>query len=156
VCITRAAVAYEKLREEMDTYSARNNGCPAQVFLCNMGSLKVHKARADFSNGFFSAGGYEVMSPRGFSIAADAAKAFAQTSAHIAVICSTDDKYPTIVPDLVKELRAKRPDAFIILAGYPQDQVEAHKASGVNEFIHIRCDAVAVLKKCHKEAGVER
>ncbi|MDB6058938.1 MAG: methylmalonyl-CoA mutase, partial [Verrucomicrobiales bacterium] len=85
-----------------------------------------------------------------------AANAFAETAARIAVIYSIDDKYPTVVPDLVKELRAKRPDVFVILAGFPQDQIEAHKRSGVNDFIHIRCDAVAVLKKCHKEAGVER
>jgi methylmalonyl-CoA mutase len=156
VCITRAAVAFENLRAEMDAYAARNNGCPARVFLCNMGALKEHKAHADFSAGFFSAGGYDVISPRGFASAADAAKAFAETAARIAVICSIDDKYPTIVPELVKELHAKRPDAFVVLAGFPKDQVEAHKASGVNEFIHIKCDAVAVLKKCHKQAGVER
>lgn len=155
VCITRASAAYEKLREEMDGFTART-GCPAQVFLCNMGPLKEHKARADFSTGFFSAGGYDVISPCGFSSAADAADAFAQSAARIAVVCSTDDKYPTIVPDLVKQLSAKRPDLFVVLAGFPQDQVEAHKRSGVNEFIHIRCDAVAVLRKCHKQAGVER
>lgn len=155
VCITRAAASYEKLREEMDAYTARA-GCPAQVFLCNMGSLKEHKARADFSRGFFSAGGYDVVSPNGFSNATDAANAFAETAARIAVICSTDDKYPALVPDIVKALRAKRPDVFVVLAGYPQDQVAAHKAADVNEFIHLRCDAVAVLKKCHKEAGVER
>ena len=29
---------------------------PTQVFLCNMGSLREHKARADFSRGFFARG----------------------------------------------------------------------------------------------------
>ncbi|MGZ4988560.1 MAG: cobalamin B12-binding domain-containing protein, partial [Limisphaerales bacterium] len=155
VCITRASASYEKLREEMDAYTVRT-GCQAQVFLCNIGSPKEHKARADFSSGFFSAGGYDVVSRGSFSNGTDAANAFAQTAARIAVICSTDDKYPSIVPDVVKALRAKRPDVFVVLAGFPQDQISGHKAAGVNEFIHIRCDAVAVLTKCHKEAGVER
>ncbi|MDB6057497.1 MAG: methylmalonyl-CoA mutase, partial [Verrucomicrobiales bacterium] len=71
VCITRASMSYEKSREEMESFTART-GSPAQVFLCNMGPLKEHKARADFSNGFFSAGGYEVISPGSFSSASDA------------------------------------------------------------------------------------
>ena len=30
---------------------------------------------------------------------------------------------------------------IIVLAGFPQDQIEAHKKAGVDEFIHIRADA---------------
>jgi methylmalonyl-CoA mutase len=154
VCITRAAVAFEKLREAMDRQVAQT-GQPAEVFLCNMGPLKEHKARADFSRGFFSAGGFEVTSPAGFKTSAEAAVAFAASKARLAVICSTDDNYPALVPALVKELRAKRPDTIIVLAGYPQDQIEAHKAAGVDEFIHVRADAVEVLKKCQSKLGIE-
>ena len=50
---------------------------PAQVFLCNMGPLKEHKARADFARGFFAVGGYDVVSPAGFKSPAEAAEAFA-------------------------------------------------------------------------------
>ncbi|HTL58653.1 MAG TPA: methylmalonyl-CoA mutase family protein [Candidatus Limnocylindrales bacterium] len=154
VCITRAAVAFEQLREAMDRYAGRT-GKPAEVFLCNMGPLREHKARADFSSGFFAAGGYDVISPAGFKTAAEAAAAFAGSRAHLVVICSTDDKYPAVVPPLVQELRSKRPDIFIVLAGYPQDQIEAHKSAGVNEFIHIRADAVEILKKCHAQIGIK-
>jgi methylmalonyl-CoA mutase len=59
------------------------------------------------------------------------------------------------VPPLVEALRGKKPDAFIVLAGYPQDQVEAHKAAGVDEFIHIRADAAQLLQKCHAKLGIE-
>jgi methylmalonyl-CoA mutase len=70
------------------------------------------------------------------------------------VICSTDDKYPELVPVLVKALRNVRPDVQIVLAGYPQDQVEAHKKSGVNDFIHIRADALEVLKNIQSRLGI--
>ena len=125
-----------------------------QVFLCNMGSLRDYKARADFSAGFFAVGGYEVTSPRGFKTPAEAADAFAKSGAPVAVICSTDDNYPALVPALVEQLRARKPDTFVVLAGFPADQVEAHKKAGVNEFIHIRADAVALLSKLHSQLGV--
>ena len=154
VCITRAATAFEKLREAMDAYAART-GERASVFLCNMGPVREHKARADFSRGFFAAGGYEVVSPPGFKTAADAAAAFGESPCRLAVICSTDENYPALVPPLVQALRAKKPEAFIVLAGYPPDQVEAHKSAGVDEFIHIRADAVQLLQKCHSKLGIE-
>jgi hypothetical protein len=54
-----------------------------------------------------------------------------------------------------KALRAKRPDALVVLAGYPQDQVEAHKKAGIDEFIHIRADAAELLGKFHHRLGIE-
>ena len=47
------------------------------------------------------------------------------------------------------------PDTVIILAGDPQDQVESHKQSGVNEFIHIRADVLEVLSKLHSRLGIQ-
>jgi methylmalonyl-CoA mutase len=149
VCITRAAQQVEALRNGRVTE-------PTKVFLCNMGSLKEHKARADFARGFFAVGGSEATSPPGSKTPEDAAEAFAKSGSRVAVICSTDENYPTLVPPLVKALRAKRSDAIIVLAGYPQDQVEAHKAAGVDEFIHIRADAVQLLSKINGLVGVQK
>jgi methylmalonyl-CoA mutase len=70
------------------------------------------------------------------------------------VICSTDENYPGLVPALTRSLRARSPDAFIVLAGYPQEQVEAYRKAGVNEFIHIRADAAELLAKFHAELGL--
>jgi methylmalonyl-CoA mutase len=149
VCLTRASAQFEALRAAMNRRPA-----PTQVFLCNMGSLKEHKARADFARGFFSVGGYEVISPAGFNTPEDAATAFFKSKAPVAVICSTDENYPALVPALVAEIRAHKPDALIVLAGYPQEQIEAHKKSGVDEFIHLRADALEVLTKIHNQLGI--
>ena len=35
----------------------------------------------------------------------------------------------------------------ILLAGYPADQVDAHRRSGIDDFIHVKADAVEVLKR---------
>jgi len=149
VCITRASAGIERLRAAMNRQPS-----PAQVFLCNMGPLKEYKARADFARGFFAVGGFDVASPAGLATPEAAAEAFAASGARVAVICSIDDKYPTLVPPLVSALRAKRPDAIIVLAGYPTEQVEAHSKSGVNEFIHVRANALEVLSKIQSQLGI--
>ncbi len=123
-----------------------------QVFLCNLGPLREHKARADFSRGFFAMGGYEVVSPEGFKTPEAAAAAFAQSQANVAVICSTDDNYPALVPPLAAAIRAAKPQAIIVLAGYPEDQLEAHKKAGVDEFIHLRANALEVLRRISQQA----
>lgn len=151
VCITRAAKPIEELRAAMN----RRAGGPAKVFLCNMGPLKEHKARADFSRGFFSVGGYDVVSPAGFKTPEDAVAAFAKSGADIAVICSVDDNYPALVPALTAGVRAQKPGATIVLAGYPTEQIEAHKKSGVDEFIHLRADVVEVLSRIHERLGIK-
>jgi methylmalonyl-CoA mutase len=154
VKLRRAAERFERLREAMAKRQNRD-GHAAKVFLCNLGGLRDYKARADFSRGFFAAGGYEVISPEGFATPEDAADAFGKSKARIAVICSTDEKYPGLVPQAVRAIRAVRPDTVIVLAGYPQDQVEAHRQAGVDEFIHVRADAAEVLGKFHSRLGID-
>ena len=145
VCLGRVAAPIEGLRAAMN----RRAGGPAKVFLCNMGALKEHKARADFSRGFFSVGGYEVISPAGFKTPEDAVTALLKSHADIAVVCSTDELYPVLVPALTEEIRSQKPGTIIVLAGYPQEQIEAHKQAGVDEFIHIRADVHEVLARIH-------
>jgi methylmalonyl-CoA mutase len=154
VGIARASVDFDRLRAATDRYVASGHQRP-KAFLCNMGPVKEHKARADFSRGFLSVAGYEIVSPAGFKTLPEAIEAFGKSAAEIAVICSTDDNYPALVPPLVAGLRAKRPGSLIILAGYPQEQIDAHKRSGVDEFIHIRADAKELLTGFHKRLGIE-
>jgi methylmalonyl-CoA mutase len=154
VRITRAAAPFERLRAAIERHIAKHHPRP-QVFLCNMGPLREHKARADFSRGFFTTGGYDVISPEGFGTPEAAVQAFVQSGALIAVICSTDENYPALVPSLVKGIRAARRHAVIVLAGFPKDQIEAHKKAGVDEFIYLRADAVQLLGNFHFKLGIE-
>jgi len=153
VRITRAAAAVEALRAAADRFLTRTGKRP-QAFLCNMGPLRDHKARADFSRGFLGVGGYEATSPPGFKTPEEAAAAYAASGARLAVICSTDENYPALVPPLVQCLRAINPAALIALAGCPPDQVEMLKKAGVDEFIHLRADAVEVLGRLHQALGI--
>ncbi len=145
VRVLRAAEGYEALRA-----AAQPN--PPQVWLAKFGPPKQSKARADFSSGFFAAGGYDVRQETAGAKSVDEALAQAVASkAPVVVLCSTDDTYPEIVPAFVPALKAKMPGVKIILAGYPADQIDAHKAAGVDDFIHLKVDCLAFLTNLQKE-----
>jgi methylmalonyl-CoA mutase len=142
----RGAEPFENLRAAVSASDKK------KVFLANMGPLRQHKARADFSTGFFQAGGYEVLENRGFKTPEEAAEAAKASGASVAVICSTDDTYPEIVPALVPALKAA--GMTVILAGYPTEQIEAFKQAGVDEFIHIRANCYEVLSGIATKLGI--
>lgn len=153
VLARRAGSGFEELRQAMERY-ARARGRRVRVFLANMGPLKQHKARADFCSSFFAAGGFEVISPDGFDGAPAAAEAAKAAGAEVVVICSTDETYPALVPEVVAEVRARLPQTKLVLAGYPPDQVEAHRKAGVEEFVHLRVNALEWLGRLQKSVGV--
>lgn len=138
LAVHRAAEPFEQLR------AAVNPASPPRIFLAAMGPLRQHKARADFTRGFFEVGGFDLIYPDGFDTPEAAADAALASGATAVVICSTDDTYPDIVPPLVARFKAARPDGVVILAGYPKDQIEAHRAAGVDEFIYLGADCLAL------------
>jgi methylmalonyl-CoA mutase len=70
------------------------------------------------------------------------------------VICSTDDTYPELVPPLTKAIKDAKPETTVILAGYPQDQIDAHKQAGVDDFIHLRANCYEMLVNLQQKIGV--
>ncbi len=146
--VRRAAQPFEKLRSAIEVA-----GRP-KVFLANMGPLRQHKPRADFSTGFFQIGGFDIIENRGFQRVEAALDAAEKSEAPIVVICSTDETYPEIVPVLAGLLKASRPNIVIVLAGYPKEHVEEFKKAGVDEFIHIRANCYETLRGIAKKVGV--
>ena len=70
------------------------------------------------------------------------------------VICSTDATYPEIVPELVRQVKAAKPDMLVILAGYPKEHIEAFKQAGVDQFLHVRANALELLASVQKHMEV--
>jgi len=146
----RLAGGFEQLRARAWSYAAQHGEAP-KIFLLTMGPLKQHKARADFVRGFLEPGGFAVLYPSGFETAAEAAQAAKDSGALAAVLCSTDDTYPELVPAVLAELNGALP---VILAGYPPDQVEACKSAGIADFIHVKADCGAFLAAWQQKLGV--
>lgn len=151
---TRLAEPFENLREKMAAHIKRT-GKAARVFLANNGSAGQYKARADFSRGFMEVGGFDIIDAGGFATPEEAAKAAIASKAEIVVICSTDATYPEIVPALCKIVRAAKPHTMVILAGYPKDMITTYMAMGINDFIHVKANALEILSKAQKMAGVK-
>lgn len=153
--VSRAAQPFEALRDLTDGMAASADGRP-RVFLANMGPIPQHKARADFTTGFFEVAGFEVVGNNGFETPEEAAGAAIESGATISVVCSTDPTYPDLVPPYVRKVKAEKPDAIVILAGFPRDQVDAHRESGVDEFIHMRADNYKILSRLLEVTGGKR
>ncbi len=152
--IHRGSVPFEQLRRTTTKAWTAENGEPPRVFMINMGPIPQHKARADFSTNFLNVAAFDTISNKGFSSVDEAADAALASGAKAAVICSTDADYPEIVPPLLKKIKAARPDMFIIIAGYPKEHIDAFKEAGIDEFIHIRANALDILTKLQKHLGV--
>ena len=153
VCTQRGALPFERLREATDALLARTGQRP-QIFLAVMGPLTQHKARADFATAFLGVGGFETIYPAGFNTPDDAAAAALASGASTVVICSTDATYPEIVPPLARKLKQAKPGLTVLLAGYPADHVEAFKTAGVDDFIHMNANCLALLTMLQKKMGV--
>lgn len=145
----RLAEMFEELRIASDNFKKKTGSKP-KVFLATMGPLKQFKARADFSRAFFEVGGFEIVYPNGFATTDEAAKAAIDSKAQAVVICSTDDTYPELVPPIVKGIKEKSKEIAVILAGYPKDQIDEHKKSGVDDFIYFGADAHQILSSLLK------
>lgn len=146
----RLAEMFEELKIASENYKKKTGSKP-KIFLATMGPLKQFKARADFSRAFFEVGGFEIVYPNGFVTTDEAVKAAIDSKAQAVVICSTDDTYPELVQPIVKGIKEKSKDVTVILAGYPKDQIEDHKNSGVDDFIYLGADAHQILSSLLKK-----
>jgi methylmalonyl-CoA mutase len=144
LAVHRAAEPFEVLRSRAAELREK-----PRVFLAKMGPVAQHKARADFTLGFFAVGGFEALAKRSFDHVEEAAKAAVESGAPVTVLCSTDETYPELVPAFARAVKAAKPGLTVVVAGLPADAavVAAYRAAGVDEFIHVRADVVALLGK---------
>ena len=135
----RLADHYEALRDAADAFAADTGRRPA-IFLCNLGPLRRHKARADFTRGFFQAGGFEIVSPQGFEKPEDAVDALDASAAAIAVVCGTDDDYAAHFEAYGKAIKERLPETRLVLAGHPGDNEARFRAVGMDDYIFVKSD----------------
>ncbi len=140
----RAAEPFERLRRRTAKLEVEKGRRPA-AFLAKMGPVKQHKARADFSRGFFEVGGFEVIDPDGFDSPEKAAEAAARSGARVAVLCSSDDTYRELAPPFARKIGELDDGIAVVLAGRPKDLVEELKEAGIEEFVHLGADSLELL-----------
>lgn len=149
----RGAEGFEAVRRAGDDFLGRT-GKRARVFLAKIGPAKQHKARADFSSGFFSVGGFEIDGKMSFPTAEEAADAALASGAAVAVLCSTDETYPELAPVFARRIKAANPALALVLAGHPGEREAEFRAAGFDDFIHVRSNLRTTLSQLQRLAGV--
>jgi len=145
---------FEALRARTEAYEEKT-GKTVKIFLANMGPIPQHKARADFSCGFFEVAHFEMLRNDGFQTVEEAADAAAASGAGVTVICSTDATYPELVPPLAKLIKSKCPDMMVLLAGAPAaDMKNAYIEAGVDDFISVTANCYEILERIQRERGI--
>jgi methylmalonyl-CoA mutase len=154
--VRRASEDFEELRLKALAYKEDHGHLP-KIWLANFGAPKQYKARADFSAGFISPGGFLTEQGPGAQSVEDAVEAAAKAvdqGALAVVLCSTDDTYPEIVPAFVPLFRARCPQTRLILAGYPTDHVKDFEAAGIQDFLHLRRNCLEFNQQLQEVLGL--
>ena len=149
----RLAENFESLRQAAAAFEAKNGSAP-KLFLVNLGPLRKHKTRADFTRGFFSSGGFDVIYSKGVEDPDVAAKAFAASGARVAVVCGSDDQYAEDFESFARAIKANSPDATVVLAGNPGAEEARFRGAGMNSFIWIKSDNYETNREMLEKAGV--
>ena len=142
----RAAAVFETLRRRAQKIE-NERGRDLTALMLKMGPVKQHKPRAEFATEFVSVGGFAPSAKQTFATASEAAMTAIESDADVAVICSTDETYPELVPEIARAIKAAKPAMQIVLAGLPREEamVECFRSAGVDEFIHVRAHVPDVL-----------
>jgi methylmalonyl-CoA mutase len=143
---SRGAEGYEKLRLATEHATRR-----PLAFMLTIGNPAMRRARAQFSSNFFACAGYQVKDNNGFDTAADGVKAAMEAKADIIVICSSDDEYATVAPEI---FTLTGQQAVVVVAGTPPCMDEL-KSAGLEHFISVRSDVLETLKMFNRILGIK-
>jgi len=142
----RAAEPFEQVRLATEDHVHRGGKQPV-LFVLAVGNLAMRKARAHFIANLFGCAGFEIVESTDEADLASGVKEARAAQADAVVLCSSDDEYAHLGPELVKEARSSGLQIPLIVAGNPKDLVEALKAAGIDDFVHIRSNALETLRR---------
>ena len=133
----RASEEMEKLRLSVE----KQKNKPA-VFLFTIGNVVMRKARAGFARNFFGCAGYTIIDNAGFESVEEGVSAAIESKADIAVVCSSDDEYSAIAPEIYNALNGKM---LVVVAGNPAC-IEELKSKGIELYIHVKSNITETIR----------
>ncbi|NIW78038.1 MAG: methylmalonyl-CoA mutase small subunit, partial [Calditrichae bacterium] len=102
----------------------------------------------------FGCAGYDIEDPIGYANVEEAIDAIKNQQPDIAVICSSDKEYKDLVPAIADAVLKLDNPPILVLAGYPEEEVETYKEAGVDEFIYSKCNVLNTLTRFQKKLNV--
>jgi methylmalonyl-CoA mutase len=109
------------------------------VLLLKRGDVRMKGARSNFCLNFFGCAGFDIVESEDYQDA----------GADIIILCSSDPEYLALAQEVCPKVKVP-----VLVAGYPKDQIEALQAAGVQDFVHVRSDAVQTLTKWQDKLGI--
>jgi methylmalonyl-CoA mutase len=125
--VHRDAAAFEALRN-------RTTSNAPEVLLLTLGTFAESRARAGFAANFFSAGGLRTR------------EVTQVEAAPVVCLCGTDERYAEEAVARAAELK-KAGAGRVMLAGRPGPREAELRAAGIDGFLFVGCDVVAVLEE---------
>jgi len=147
----RLAEPFETLREASDAHLAATGKRP-QIFLACLGEVAAHSARATWTRNFLAAGGIEAIVSDGLNASSDAGKAFSESGASLACLCSCDAVYAELAEATIGALKAAGARQ-VLLAGRPRQEA-ALRAVGLDGCIIAGSNALASLARIYDALGI--
>jgi len=144
----RGAQQLEAIRYATDLHASKN-GRP-KVCMVPIGNLAMRKARSQFACNFFAAAGYEVIDHNGFDAVGEALENVLAARADIVVLCSSDEEYGELAPELYRKLNGS---SILVIAGAPACTEEL-KSLGIQNFISIKTNLLEALTQYNKILGI--
>ena len=145
----RLSEPFEALRRRSDAHLAKTGARP-RVFLATLGPVAAFTARANFAKNFFEAGGVEAVFGPVTDDSSEIVAAFRASGAKLACLCSSDAIYCDAAKPAALALRGA--GATLYLAGRPGDLEDELRGAGVERFIFVGCDMLALLQRALEEA----
>ncbi len=142
----RGAIAFEEIRLATERSSHR-----PKVYLFKLGNLAMRQARAGFITNFFGCAGYEIVEPAGFATVEEGIKAMTEVKPDLIAVCSSDEEYATLGVEAAKQCKTTFPNTPFIVAGNPTESIDALKAAGADDFIHVRTNLLESLKSYNEK-----
>lgn len=142
----RGAMAFEAMRLRTD-----RSGKEPKAFMLTCGNLSMARARSQFACNFFACAGIRVMDNTYFKTVAEGVEAAKASGARIVVVCSSDDDYATVAPEVYEAFKGT--DVIVVVAGAPASQPEL-EAAGISHFISVRSNVLETLEGYQKELGI--
>jgi len=133
----RLASDFEAIRLRTERH-ARTTGKTPRVLLLERGDLKMRKARAAFCLNFFGCAGFDIV------------QSDVLTGADMVVLCGSDPEYLDFAQEICPQVKVP-----VVVAGNPKEQIEALKAAGVADFVHVLSNAVETLTVWQNRLGIK-
>jgi methylmalonyl-CoA mutase len=129
--------------EEMRLKTEQHEGKKPCVFMLTLGDLAMRRARAMFASNFFACAGFHIIDNVGFESPESGARAAVDAKADIVVLCSSDEEYAGFAGKVLPWLKDK---CIPVIAGYPEEELETLRKTGIEHFVHSRSNVLKELQ----------